>query len=168
MLLLRTGESLDIKIDSFNISLKPLLSRHRIVKLLKSLSWLCRKRWSEIADSLHSTLFLVKCDIPMCSLDLALRWRSVLPWLVTLELLHENVYTEWDCNSLGIKSLKRKREERRFVGLIIILILHSGNEFLEQILNFHFKLDDNVPRYGSTTKSSFLGTVGITFFRSLF
>ena len=37
--LLRTGESLDIKTDYFNKSLKPLLSRHRIVKSLKSLSW---------------------------------------------------------------------------------------------------------------------------------
>ena len=37
--LLRTEESLDIKIDSFDKSLKPLLSRHRIVKSLKSLSW---------------------------------------------------------------------------------------------------------------------------------
>ena len=57
--LLRTGESLDIKIDSFNKSLKPLLSRHRIVKSLKLLSWLCSKRWSETADGLHSTLFLL-------------------------------------------------------------------------------------------------------------
>ena len=31
MFFLKTGESLDIKIDSFNKSLKPLLSRHRIV-----------------------------------------------------------------------------------------------------------------------------------------
>ena len=38
--LLRTGESLDIKIDSFIKSLKPLLSRHRI----KSLSCFCSKR----------------------------------------------------------------------------------------------------------------------------
>ena len=43
-------------------------------------------------------------------------------------------------------------------------MLHCGNEFLKQVLNFCFKLDDNVPRYGSTIKSSFLGTVGITFF----
>ena len=63
-----------------------------------------------------------------------------------------------------MKSLKRKREERRFVDLRIILILHCGNDFLKQVLNFRFKLDDNVPRYGSTIKSSFLGTVGITFF----
>ena len=40
----------------------------------------------------------------------------------------------------------------------------NSNEFLKHILNFHFKLDDNVARYGSTIKSSFLGTVGITFF----
>ena len=77
--LLRTGESLDIKIDSFNKILKPLLSRHRIVKSLKSLSWLCSKRWSETADGLHSTLFPVKCDIPICSLDLTLRWCSAFP-----------------------------------------------------------------------------------------
>ena len=71
--LLRTGESLDIKTDSFHKTLKPLLSRHRIVKSLKSPSLFCSKRWSEIADGLHSTLFSVKCDIPMCSLDLTLR-----------------------------------------------------------------------------------------------
>ena len=43
-------------------------------------------------------------------------------------------------------------------------MLHFGNKFLKQVLNFRFKLDDNVPRYGSTIKSSFLGTVRITFF----
>ena len=43
MFLLRTGESLNIRIDSFNKGLKLLLSRHRIVKSLKSLSWLCCK-----------------------------------------------------------------------------------------------------------------------------
>ena len=70
----------------------------------------------------------------------------------------------WDCNSLAITSLKQKREERRFVDLRIILTLHCGNEFLKQVLNFPFKLDGIVPRYGSTIKSSFLETVGITFF----
>ena len=77
--LLRTGESLDIKTDYFNKILKPLLSRHRIVKSLKLLSWLGSERWSETADCLHSTLFPVKCDIPMCVLDFTLRWCSVLP-----------------------------------------------------------------------------------------
>ena len=72
MFLLRTGESLGIKIYSFSKSLKPLLSRHRLVKSLKSLSWLCSKGWSETADSLHSTLSSVNCDISMCSLDLTL------------------------------------------------------------------------------------------------
>ena len=38
MFLLKIEESLDIKIDSFIKSLKPLSSRHRIVKSLKSLS----------------------------------------------------------------------------------------------------------------------------------
>ena len=65
---------------------------------------------------------------------------------------------------LALKELKREREETRFVDLGIILTLHSSNEFLKQVLNFRFKLDDNVPRYGSTIKISFLGTVGITFF----
>ena len=46
----------------------------------------------------------------------------------------------------------------------IILILHCGNEILKQVLDFCFKLDDNVSRYGSTIKGSFLGAVGITFF----
>ena len=62
-----------------------------------------------------------------------------------------------------MKSLKRKREERRFVDLRIILILHCGNEFLKQVLNFCFKLDDIISRYRRTIKSFFLGTVGITF-----
>ena len=43
-------------------------------------------------------------------------------------------------------------------------MLNCGNEFLKQDLNFHFKLDDNIPRYGSTIKNSFLGKVGIVFF----
>ena len=43
-------------------------------------------------------------------------------------------------------------------------MLHCGNEFLKQVLNFWFEFDDFVPRYGSTIKSSVLGTVGITFF----
>ena len=37
---------------------------------------------------------------------------------------------------------------------------HCVNEFLKKVLNFRFKLDDIVPRYGSTIKSSFSGTVG--------
>ena len=81
-----------------------------------------------------------------------------------MQLQHGNLYTNWDCNSLGITYLKRKREERRFVDLRIILLLDCGNEFLKQVLNVSFKLDDNVPRYESTIKSSFLGSVGITFF----
>ena len=72
----------------------------------------------------------------------------------------------WDCNSLGITFLKRKREERRFVDLRVILMLHCGNEFLKQVLNVRFKVEDKVPRYGSTIKTYFLGTVGITFFRT--
>ena len=65
--------------------------------------------------------------------------------------------------SLRITSLKRKRKERRFVDLRIILILHCGNKFLKQVLNFCFKLDDIDPNYGSITKSFFLRKVGITF-----
>ena len=79
MFLLKRGESLDNKIDSFDKSMKPLLSRNRIVKSLKPLSCLCSIRWSETADGLHSILFPVKYDILMCSLDLTLRWRPVLP-----------------------------------------------------------------------------------------
>ena len=63
--------------------------------------------------------------------------------------------------------LKWKRGERRFVDLRIILILHCGNEFLKKVLILRFKLDDNILRYGSAIKRSFLGTVGITFFRTL-
>ena len=79
-------------------------------------------------------------------------------------MLHKNSYTIWDCNSLGITPLKWKTEEGWFVNLRIILILDCGNEFLKQVLNFYFKLDDIVPSYGSTIKSSFFGAVGITFF----
>ena len=43
-------------------------------------------------------------------------------------------------------------------------MLHCGNEFLKQVLNLRFKLDGIVPRYGSTIRSFFLGTVGIIFF----
>ena len=81
-----------------------------------------------------------------------------------MQLPHKNLYTKWDCNSLGIKSFKQKREERWFVNLKIILILDCGDEFLKQVLNFHFKLDDNTPRHESNMKSLFLRTVGITFF----
>ena len=80
-----------------------------------------------------------------------------------MQLSHENLYNPWDGNSLGITSFKCKREERRFVDLRIILILDCGNEFLKQVLNFHFKFDSIVPRYGNITKRSFLGTSGITF-----
>ena len=37
--------------------------------------------------------------------------------------------------------MEKKSEERRFVDLIIILMLHCGNEFLKQVLSFGFKLD---------------------------
>ena len=50
------------------------------------------------------------------------------------------------------------------MDLSIILMSHCVNEFLKKVLNFRFKLDDIVPRYGSTIKSSFLGTVEIVFF----
>ena len=73
------GESLDIKIDSSNESLKPLLSWHRIAKSLKSVSSLCNKRWPETLDGLHYTIFLVKNDVPKCPPDPTLRWHSVLP-----------------------------------------------------------------------------------------
>ena len=43
-------------------------------------------------------------------------------------------------------------------------MLHCGNEFLKQVLNFYFKLDDIVPRYGNTIKNSFLEKTGMTFF----
>ena len=77
--LLRTGESLDIKRDYFIESLKPLLSRHNVVKSLKSQLWSSNRRWSETADCLQATRFPVKGETPKCSPDLTLIWRSVLP-----------------------------------------------------------------------------------------
>ena len=96
--------------------------------------------------------------------------RSYVNMALSFAVVSNNVVTtrkfntKWDCNSYGITSLKRKRKERWFVDLRIILILHCSNEFLKQVLNFHFKSDDGIPRYGSTINSSFLGKVGITFF----
>ena len=69
-----------------------------------------------------------------------------------------------DCISLGRISSKWKREKRLFVDLRIILMLHCGNELLKQVPYFYFNLNQIVLRYGSTIKSSFLGTVGITCF----
>ena len=45
-------------------------------------------------------------------------------------------------------------------------MLHCGNKFLKQALNFCFKLGDIVLSYGSTIKSSFFGRVEITFFET--
>ena len=42
-------------------------------------------------------------------------------------------------------------------------MLHCGNEFLKQVVNFRFKLDDNVPRYASAIKSSFQEKLEIPF-----
>ena len=43
-------------------------------------------------------------------------------------------------------------------------MLHCGNYFLKQVLDFCFRLDDNVSKNGSTIKGFYLGTVGTTFF----
>ena len=45
-------------------------------------------------------------------------------------------------------------------------MLHVGKKFSKQVLNLCFKFDDIVSRCGSTIKSSFLGTVGIKFFKT--
>ena len=47
----------------------------------------------------------------------------------TLQLSQEIVYTMYNFHSLGITSSKRKKEERRFVDLRIVLILHCSNEY---------------------------------------
>ena len=76
--LLSSGESLLIKIDSLKDSLNVLFSLHKIEKLLQLLlSCSCNNRWSDIGDGLHATLFPVKGDKPICSLDLIFTWRSV-------------------------------------------------------------------------------------------
>ena len=72
MFSLRTGESLDTKIDYFNKSLELLLSRNSEVAKFAVNGF-------EIEHGLHSTLFTFESDIPLCSLDLTLRWSSVLP-----------------------------------------------------------------------------------------
>ena len=78
--LLSSGESLFIKIDSLKDSLNALFSQHKIEKSLKLLLLCsCDNRWSDIADGLHATLFPVKGGKPICSPDLTLKRRSVLP-----------------------------------------------------------------------------------------
>ena len=63
-----------IKIDS----LKDSLNRFKkSLKLLLLCS--CNNKWSDIADELHATLFPVKGDKPISSLDLTFNWRPLLP-----------------------------------------------------------------------------------------
>ena len=63
-------------------------------------------------------------------------------------------------NSLGITSLKWKREEKWFVDFKKnTLMLHCGNEFQLEVCTFHFKFDDMVPRKGKIITSSFFGAV---------
>ena len=68
-------------------------------------------------------------------------WKSALQILRSngAQFCHINIAViarKLDCNSLGVTSLKRKREERQFVDLRIMLILHSSNEFLKHSLFF--------------------------------
>ena len=64
-----------------------------------------------------------------------------------------------DLNSLGITSLKRKREERWFVDFKITLMLHCGNEFRMEVCSFCFKFDGMIPRKSEIISSSFSGAV---------
>ena len=75
--LLRSGEFLFIKINTFKDSLNALFSQHKIEKSLKLLLLgSCNNRWSDIPDDLHATLFPLKGDKPICSPDLIFKWRS--------------------------------------------------------------------------------------------
>ena len=87
----------------------------------------------------------------------SLKQHSVLPQQVILHL--PNIYILCETDSLGTTPCKPKREERLFVHLIIILILHCGHKFLNKALNFRFKLDNIVSRYINIIKSSFLGAI---------
>ena len=103
-----------------------------------------------------------RCHVFAVKADLKLQMVCILTFFLLNMIYH---CAHWILrNSLGITSLKRKREKILFLNLRIFLILLFGNEFLKPVLNFCFKLDDNVPSYESTIKRSFLGTVGITFF----
>ena len=66
----------------------------------------------------------------------------------------------WCSKIQEVKRNSNQDDERQFMDLRIILMSHCFNEFLKKVLNFRFKLDGIVPRYGSTIKSSFSGTVG--------
>ena len=75
-----SGGFLFIKIDSLKDSLNKLFSQHNVEKSLKLLLlWSCNNKWSDIADELHATLFPVKGDKPISSLDLTFKWRPLLP-----------------------------------------------------------------------------------------
>ena len=56
---------------------------------------------------------------------------------------------------LGITYLKRKRKERRFADLQIILILKCGTEFLKHYLNLRFKLKTTFPDMETVLRTVF-------------
>ena len=67
-LLLSSGESLFVKIDSLKDSVNALFSQNKSEDLLKLLSlYSCNNRWSDVVDGLHAALFPVKGDKPICS-----------------------------------------------------------------------------------------------------
>ena len=77
--LLSSGESFFIKIDSLKDSLNALFSQVKSEKWLKLLLLCsCKNRLSNITDGLHAIQFPVRGDKPICSPDLAIKWRSVL------------------------------------------------------------------------------------------
>ena len=74
---LRTGESLDTRIDAFIKSLKPLLSQHGIVKSLNSLSWL--SYLGTLSSNLKQKLrTCFKHSLPQCNIKIILKSTNCL------------------------------------------------------------------------------------------
>ena len=98
---LKTVESLDIKIDSFNKSLKPLFCQQRIVKSLKLLSWLCSKRKSETDNSLKLVIKNLPKFRPILSVINTPEYNIAKFLIPILERLTHNDFTTKDSFSFA-------------------------------------------------------------------
>ena len=59
-----------------------------------------------------------------------------------------------------MESLNLKKLFNRFLDLKITFILHCGKDLLTDLYKPFLKFKENVPKYGRTANSSFLGTLG--------
>ena len=76
-----------------------------------------------------------------------------------LQLLHRNLLTIWEQSSLGMLFLNQKRLLKRFLDWKITLMLQWSSVLLKHLYNLDLKFQENWPKKGRTTKTSFLGIV---------